>query len=85
MQWNALAVDDPLLLREPEVPEEIGITWFLDRDIPSHMEGMSESLKSCYSGKNASVKQEKELQRASLYGCMEPHRGWTIASSSCNF
>jgi len=26
--------DDPLLLLEREVPAEIGINWFLDREIP---------------------------------------------------
>jgi len=38
MQWEApskpLAVDDPLLLPEREVHAEIGINWFLDREIP---------------------------------------------------
>jgi len=38
MQWEApskpLAVDDPLLLREREVHAEMGINWFLDREIP---------------------------------------------------
>jgi len=38
MQWEApskpLAVDDPLLLPKREVHAEIGINWFLDREIP---------------------------------------------------
>jgi len=38
MQWEApskpLAFDDLLLLPEPEVHAEIGINWFLDREIP---------------------------------------------------
>ena len=38
MQWEArskpLAVDDHLLLPEREVHAEIGINWFLDREIP---------------------------------------------------
>jgi len=38
MQWEApskpLALDDPLLLPERVVHAEIGIHWFLDREIP---------------------------------------------------
>jgi len=38
MQWEAsskpLSVDDPLLLLERQVHAEIGINWFLDREIP---------------------------------------------------
>jgi len=33
-----LAVDNPLLLPDREVSVEIGITWSLDQDIPSHCE-----------------------------------------------
>jgi len=48
MQWevpaNPLAVDDPLLPPEQEVHAEIGINWFLDREIPKGgYVGMSES------------------------------------------
>jgi len=50
MQWKApskpLAVDDPLLLPEQEVPTVIGMIWFLDQDIPSHpKEGCVEILE----------------------------------------
>jgi len=45
MQWEApsepLVVDDPLLLPEREVRAEIGINWFLDREMPKG--GLSES------------------------------------------
>ena len=41
LKWEApsklLAVDNTLLLPEREVPEEIGITWFFDQDILSHL------------------------------------------------
>jgi len=89
MQWEApskpLAVDDPLLLPEREVHAEISIDWFLDQDIPSHPKGgyvrtLAELLLW-----------EERLGKArirstdGLTTCMEPHKGWTIASSSWNF
>jgi len=41
MQWEApsklLAVEDRLLLPERDEYAEIGINWFLDQDIPSHL------------------------------------------------
>jgi len=43
VQWEAnsksLAVHDPLLLPEREVLVEIGMTWFLDQEIPSNPKG----------------------------------------------
>jgi len=41
-----LAVDDPLLLPEREVHAEIGINWFLDREIPKggYVRILAESL-----------------------------------------
>jgi len=50
MQWEApskpLAVDDPLLLPERKVHAEIGINWFLDREIPKggYVTTLAESL-----------------------------------------
>ena len=86
MQWEApskpLAVDDPRLLPEREVYAEIGINWFLDQEIP----------KGGYVGILAeSLLWEERLGKTristteGLTTCMEPHRGWTIASSSWNF
>jgi len=52
MQWEALskplAVDDPLLLPEREVHAEIGMDWFLDREIPKggYVRILAESLPS---------------------------------------
>jgi len=77
-----LAVDDPLLLPERKVHAQIGINWFLDREIPKggHVRILAESLLW-----------EKRLGKTrmrtteGLTTCMEPHREWTIASSSWNF
>jgi len=80
-----LAVDDHLLLPEREVPVEISITWFLDQDIPSHPEGGYVRIPE------ESLLWEERLGKTrirtteGLTTCMEPHRGWTIASSSWNF
>jgi len=86
MQWEApsklLAVDDPLLLPEREVHAEIGINWFLDREIPNggYVRILAESLPwEERHGKTRTKTKE------GLTTCMGPHRGWTIASSSCNF
>jgi len=87
-QWEApsklLAVDDPLLLLEQEVHGEIGIDWFLEQGTPSHPEGgyvriLAESLL-------LEDRLDKTRIRVleGLTTCMEPHRGWTIASSSWN-
>jgi len=89
MQWEVpsklLAADDLLLLPEREVRVEIGITWFLDQDIPSHPKGgyvriLKESLllEECL-GKTRIRTTEV------LTTCMQPHRGLTIASSSWIF
>ena len=89
MQWEAssklLAVDDPLLLQEREVHAEIGIDWFLDQAIPSHPErGYVRILPE-------SLLWEERLGKTrirnteGLTTCIEPHRGWTIASSSWIF
>ena len=86
MQWEApskpLAVDDPLLLPEREVHAEIGINWFLDQEIPKggYVRILTESL-------HWEERLGKTRIRATegLTTCMEPHRGWTIASSSWNF
>jgi len=69
MQWEApskpLAVDDHQLLPEREVHAEIVINWFLDQEIPKggYVRILAESLL----WQNALVKQEYELQRASLH------------------
>ena len=84
MQWEApsklLAVDDPLLLPEREVHAEIGINWFLDREMPKggYVRILAESL----------LWEEERLGKTSirtiegLTTCMKLHRAWTFASSS---
>ena len=69
-----------LLLPEREVHAEIGINWFLDREIPkgAYVRILAESL----------LWEEPRIRTTEgLTTCMEPHRdrGWTIASSSWNF
>jgi len=86
MQWEApykpLAIDDPLLLLEREMHAEICINWFLDREIPEgrYVRILAESLlweeRLC---------KTRIRTTEVLTTCMEPHRGWTIASSSWNF
>jgi len=77
-----LAVDDPLLLPEREVHAEIGIDWFLDQEIPKggYVRILVELL----------LLEERRGQTRirtteGLTTCLEPQRGWTIASSSWNF
>jgi len=97
MQWEApskpLAVDNPPILPEREVHTEIGINWSLDQDIPSNPKGgyvriLAESLlwekHLDKTRKKLQKTSNKELQKASNT-CMQPHRGWTIASSSWIF
>ena len=77
-----LAVDDPLLLPEREVHAEIGINRFLDQEIPSHPKGgyvriLAESLLC-----EERLGKTRIRTTEGLTACMEPHRGWTIASSS---
>jgi len=86
MQWEApsklMAVDDPLLLPEREVHADIGINWFLDQEIPKGgcVRILAESLLwEEHLGKTRIITTE------GLTTCMEPHRGWTIASSSWIF
>jgi len=80
MQWEApskpLAVDDPLLLPEREVHAEIGINWFLDREIPKggHVRTLAESLLL-----EERLGKTRIRTTESLTTCMKPHRGWTIA------
>ena len=86
MQWDApskpLAVDDPLLLPEREVHAEIGINRFLDQEIPKggYDRILAESLLW-----EERLGKTRVRTTESLTTCMEPHRGWTIASSSWNF
>jgi len=88
MQWEAyfkpLAVDDPLLLPEREVPVEISITWFLDQDIPSQPKGYVRILEELLPWEKHLGK-TRMRETKSLPTCIEMHRGWTIASSSWNF
>jgi len=86
MQWEApskpLAVDDPLLLPEQEVHAEIGINWFLDQEIPKggYVRILAELLLW-----EERLGKTRIRTTEGLTTCMEPHRGWTIASSSWNF
>jgi len=86
IQWEAaskpLAVDNPLLLPEREVLSEIGINWFLDREIPKggYVRILAESLLW---EERPGKTRIKTIQ--GLTTCMEPHRGCTTASSSWNF
>jgi len=86
MQWGApskpLAVDDPLLLSEREVHAEISINWFLDQEIPKggYVRILPESL--LWEERLGKI---RIRATEGLTTCMEPHRGWTIASSSWNF
>jgi len=86
MRWEApskpLAVDDPQLLPEREVHAKIGINWFLDQGISSHPAGgyvriLAESLLW-----EERLGKTRIRTTEGLTTCMEPHRGWTIASSS---
>jgi len=86
MQWEAhskpLAVDDLLLLPEREVHAEIGINWLLDQEIPKggYVRILVESLLWEERLGKTRIRTTKGLTT-----CMEPHRGWTIASSSWIF
>ena len=86
MQWEApskpLAVDDPLLLPERELHAEIGINWFLDRKIPEggYVRILAESLLW-----EERLGKTRIRTTEGLTTCMEPHRGWTIASRRWNF
>ena len=77
-----LAVDDPLLLPEREVHAEIGINWFLNQEISKggYVRILAESLLW-----EERLGKTRVRTTESLTTCMEPHRGWTIASSSWNF
>jgi len=83
MQWGApskqLAVDDPLLLPEREVHAEISINWFLDRETPKggYFLILVESLLW-----EERLGKTRIRTTEGLTTCMEPHTGWTIASSS---
>jgi len=74
-----LAVDDPLLLQEREVHAEIDINWFQDQEIPKggYVRILAESLRW-----EERLGKTKIRTTEGLTTCMEPHRGWTIASSS---
>ena len=85
MPSKPLAVEDPLLPPEREVHAEIGIHWFLDQDMQSHPEGEYVRIlaKSSLSEERLGKTRIRTTERVTT--CMEPHRGWTIASSSWNF
>ena len=89
MQWkmpfSLLSVDDPLLLLEREVHAEIGINWFLDQDIPSHQKGWYVRILAQSLLWEERLGETRIRTTEGLPTCMEPHRGWTIASSCWNF
>jgi len=74
-----LAVDDPLLLPEREVHAEISINWFLDQEIPKggYVRILAESLLW-----EERLGETRIRTTEGLTTCIEPHSGWTIASSS---
>ena len=82
MQWEApsktLAVEDPLLLPERKMHPEIGMNWFSDREIPigGYVRILAESPLWEKRLGNRRIRTTEGLTT-----CMEPHRGWTIASS----
>ena len=86
MLWEApsklLAVDDLLLLPEREVHAEIGINWFLDREIPKggYVRILAESILW-----EERLGKTRIRTTEGLTICMEPHRGWTIAKRSWIF
>ena len=86
LQWKApskpLAVDDPLLLPEREVHAEIGMNWFLDQEMPKggYIRILAESLIW-----EERLGKTRIRTAEGLTTCMEPHRGWTLASSSWIF
>jgi len=64
---------------------QIGIDWFLDQDVLSHPKGgyfriLEESLLW-----EERLGKTRFKTREGFTTCMEPHRGWTIASSSWIF
>jgi len=77
-----LTVDDPLLLPEREVHAEISISWFLDQEIPKG--GYVRILAELLLWEERLGKTRIQTTEG-LTTCMELHRGWTIASRSCNF
>jgi len=85
MQWEApsklLAVDDPLLLPEREVHTEIGLICFLDRKIPKEVYVRIPAESLLWEERLAKT---RIRTTEGLTTCMEPYRGWTIASSSWN-
>ena len=86
MHWEApskqLAVDDPLLLLEREVHAEIGINWYLPsfRYFLIYVRILAELLLW-----KERLGKTRIRTTEGLSTCMEPHKVWTIASSSWNF
>ena len=80
--FQTAGVDDPLFLPEREVHAETGINWFLDQEIPKggYVRILAESLLW-----EERLGKTRISTTEGLTTCMEPHRGWTIASSSWNF
>jgi len=80
--FQPLAVDDPLLLPEQEVHAEIGINWFLDREIPKggYVGILAESLLW-----EERLGKTRTRTTKGLTTCTEPHRGWTIARAAVGF
>jgi len=85
-QWEVpskpLAVDDPPLPKR-EVHAEIGINWVLDQN-PERVRVSLRILAELLLWENRLGKTRIRTTEG-LSTCMEPHRGWTIASSSWIF
>jgi len=71
--------DNPLLLLEREVHAEIGINGFFDQEIPKggYVRILAEMLLW-----EERLGKTRIRTTEGLTTCMEPHRGWTIATSS---
>ena len=74
---------NPVLLPEREVHAEIGINWFLDREMRKgrYVRILAESLL----WEEERLGKTRISTREGLTTCLKLHRGWTIASSSWNF
>ena len=73
---------NPLLLPERELHADIGINWFLDQEITKggYVRILAESLLW-----EERLGKTRIRTTEGLTTCMEPHRGWTLASSSWIF
>jgi len=65
-----------------ETPLEIGKNWFMDQEIPAG--GVVKSLDSSQVWEDR-VDETKTITLQGLTTCLDPGRGWTIISGTCNF